>query len=638
MTFSYSGDVSAKFARRFLLPGAVALAILAGGVTLWRAERALDRSRKQTEQRAEFAVMVSRLKPVQSSVEAVGSSAQFRHVATWQGHLYIAGSAGLTEFDSDGQTRRVFSSGRELPPGTITDLRAGVVGGEGEELWISVLGEGVLAFDGTSFRHIRPEKPEHRAVHAILPLPTGVLLLGTDRAGVMAFDGKSLKPLHPELAPMRVTALAGDADSVWIGTLDQGVVEWRGGEIRRYRDLPDVQVLSLSLQGSTAWVGTPTGVAAVQGGAVRRRVADGLMARRVYAQRDSVWVGTLDGEIQELPVAEARTRRAANLPEPMESAVEAFVEIDGKVLAMDARQLRPVRGGSAAVRAPEASLSDHNIAALALDEGGRLWIGYFDRGLDVVEVGSAGLGLRRHFEDDRLFCINRIVPQPDRTAVATANGLVLFDDSLKPKQTLTRADGLIANHVTDVVLLDGSMAVATPAGVSFVDASGIRSLYAFHGLVNNHAYALAGSGERLLVGTLGGLSELTAGVVRANYTTANSPLKHNWVSALTKSGDDWFVGTYGAGVIRIDRSGQWLSYPHLPAGLEVNPNAMAASGDRVYAGSLKDGLLMWDRKTDRWRSTTEGLPSRNVTAVAVGGGWVYVGTDNGLVRMRESAW
>jgi ligand-binding sensor domain-containing protein len=638
MTFSYSGDVAGKIARRFVLPGAIALVLLGGIATLWRAESVLDQSRKATEQRADLPVRVSRLQPVRTLAESVGSAAQFRHAIGWRGHIYIAGTSGLMEFDSDGQLKRTFAAGRELPPGPITDLRTGLVGGEGDELWMAVGGEGLLAFNGTGFRHVRPERPEHRAVNAILPLTNGTLLLGTDRSGVLAFDGKSLRPFHREIAHLRVTALAGDADSVWIGSLDQGALEWRGGELRRYRDLPDSHVLSIHLQGSTAWIGTATGVAAVEGGSVRRKVAEGLLARRAYAHGDSLWVGTLEGEIYELPVAEAKMRRAANVPEAMGSAVEAFLEIDGKVFALDSRQLRPVRGSAAAIRAPEASLADNNIAAMALDGAGRLWVGYFDRGLDVVELGAAGLGARRHFEDDRLFCINRIVPQQERTAVATANGLVLFDASVKPRQTLTRADGLIANHVTDVAMFDDGMAVATPAGISFVDSGGIRSLYAFHGLVNNHAYTLAGSGERLLVGTLGGLSELNAGVVRANYTTANSPLKHNWVSALVRSGDDWFVGTYGAGVIRIDGSGQWLAYAHLPAGLEINPNAMAASGDRVYAGSLKDGLWMWDRKTDRWRSTTDGLPSRNVTAIAAGGGFVYVGTDNGLVRMRESAW
>src|ERR1035441_5179439 len=84
-------------------------------------------------------------------------------------------------------------------------------------------------------------------------------------------------------------------------------------------------------------------------------------------------------------------------------------------------------------------MTDRNVAALALS-GGRLWIGYFDRGLDVVD---ASLEHAVHRESEVLFCINRIVADTEhaRTAVATANGLVLFDSSAQPRQIMGRKDG-----------------------------------------------------------------------------------------------------------------------------------------------------------------------------------------------------
>ena len=72
--------------------------------------------------------------------------------------------------------------------------------------------------------------------------------------------------------------------------------------------------------------------------------------------------------------------------------------------------------------------------------------------------------------------------------------------------------------------------------------------------------------------------------VRANYTTANSRLKHNWITAVLPVGDDWFAGTYGAGVLRLDSNGEWHSFPDLKDGFVVNPNAMAASGGRSLCG------------------------------------------------------
>jgi len=133
------------------------------------------------------------------------------------------------------------------------------------------------------------------------------------------------------------------------------------------------------------------------------------------------------------------------------------------------------------------------------------------------------------------------------------------------------------------------MLIATPAGLTIVDAAGTRSLNAFHGLVNNHVYAIASEGRTILAGTLGGLSVLEDGVVKASYTTSNSRLKHHWITALGRVGDDWFAGTYGAGVLRLDAMGQWRSFPEASDAFVVNPNAMLVTESRVYAGTLDRG-------------------------------------------------
>jgi ligand-binding sensor domain-containing protein len=260
-------------------------------------------------------------------------------------------------------------------------------------------------------------------------------------------------------------------------------------------------------------------------------------------------------------------------------------------------------------------------------------VGYFDRGLDVWDPAT---GRVSHFEDEHLFCVNRIALRKDGAAVATANGLVLADREGKTRQVLTRSEGLIANHATDVLLDETGMVVATPAGITFLTSSGTFSIYAFHGLVNNHVYALAAAGGRIFAGTLGGLSVLEGGTVKASYTTANSLLRHNWISAATAAGDQIFAGTYGAGVYRFDGA-TWHGFPDLREGFEVNPNSMAATEGAVFAGTLTRGLAIYNRANGRWNFFTSGLPSGNVTAVAAGSGNLYIGTDNGLVRMAEGS-
>jgi ligand-binding sensor domain-containing protein len=55
----------------------------------------------------------------------------------------------------------------------------------------------------------------------------------------------------------------------------------------------------------------------------------------------------------------------------------------------------------------------------------------------------------------------------------------------------------------------------------------------------------------------------------------------------------------------------------------------------LLAGTMGQGLYVMDRKSGRWCALTEGLPSLNVTALAAANGIVYVGTDNGLLRIPE---
>ena len=160
-------------------------------------------------------------------------------------------------------------------------------------------------------------------------------------------------------------------------------------------------------------------------------------------------------------------------------------------------------------------------------------------------------------------------------------------------------------------------------------------MYAFHGLVNNHVYALGATGEELLAGTLGGLSELDGGDVRLNYTTANSNLKHNWITAIVRVGPEWMVGTYGAGVLGLDSSRKFHAFETASAPIEVNPNAMLVTADFVVAGTLGDGIYVYDRHFERWSVVHNGLPSLNVTAFTYSNGYLYIGTDNGLVRIPE---
>jgi ligand-binding sensor domain-containing protein len=328
----------------------------------------------------------------------------------------------------------------------------------------------------------------------------------------------------------------------------------------------------------------------------------------------------------------------------MTGRIDAF--LTATLALKDGALVRRASSSWTAALSPSATtqtLSDRNISALAFDSSGRLYIGFFDHGLDELDPQTSRM---EHLEDDALFCINRLVLDPRRQtiAAATADGVVLFDAAGVPRQTLTRRDGLLSDHVTDIAFTRSGTVLATPAGLTFITPAGTDSLYAFQGLVNNHVYALAATpaSDQVLAGTLGGISVLEAEAVRRNLTVTNSGLKHNWITALAAlpGSQDTLIGTYGAGLQRLAPSGA-VTQIDLPAGaphdLVINPNALLATPSHVYAGTLGHGMLAYTNATGRWSLMTEGLPSLNVTAFAIRAGELYIGTESGLIRTHEAS-
>jgi ligand-binding sensor domain-containing protein len=622
--------------------GAFAVVALTGTFVAWRAARALYDSTQEVRSAREIRLVVRPyLPPANIQFEVVRAPEVFLQAARFQNHLYIAGPAGLSEYDLKGTLLRQFSAGKELPPSPMIAVAAGPLAGSSEPgLVIATASDGLLIFDGHHFRQVYPTDEAARAITSILPVSTGHVLIGTKKRGVLLFDGKEIRELHPTLSNLYVETLAGNEVDLWVGTLNQGVRHWHAGTTDSFGEeqgLPDRQVQAIEIAGEKTYVGTPLGVAEFDGGNFSRTLGAGLLATSLLARGDELLVGTEEQGVVVVPLAKRRNgpgqQNSAELPE-----VRQLFAVEEETYALTRSgvfELQPHGLGWKAVLKPdETVLSDRNISALATDNSGQVWVGYFDRGLDVLPSGSRHT---LHVEDEHLFCVNRILrdEKTGSVTVATANGLVRLGASGKEEQVLSKADGLIADHITDVAVYRDGLALATPAGITFLDAAGARSMYAFQGLMNNHVYALGVSGDDLVAGTLGGLSVIDRGDVRRNYTAGNSGLKHNWITAVVHVGDEWMVGTYGGGVVGLDAAGNFHSYQLATAAVEINPNAMLLTQRHVFAGTLGKGLYVYDREKSRWTAITEGLPSLNVTALAGSEGTIYVGTDNGLVRVRE---
>jgi len=627
---------------RAAIAASVSAAILILVAVVWRSSQAIRGASEQVRAEREFPFVAQAYSPAPNlGFEVVSSPQVFLQAARFQDHLFIAGPAGLLEYEPAGTLIHLYSVGTDLPGSPLAALAPAVLADSREpELVIATANEGILAFNGRAFRQILPASDDARAVTAILPCSSGHLLLGTKKRGVLIYDGQRITLLHAMLDAVFVTALAGNESDLWVGTLNRGVLHFHGGALESFDEgqgLPDSNVQSLAIAGDKTYVGTASGVAVFDAGRFSRVLGQGILATALLATREQLYVGSEDQGVIQIPLVGRRPNPGIDSQEALQEVRQLFASGDVVfALARNGLYRMNVRGfgWERVLTSQPAELSDRNISALAADANGQLWIGYFDRGLDLLTSDEHRL---RHLEDEHVFCVNRILSDSKTRAinVATANGLVRFNDSGGEQQVLTRTDGLIADHVTDVASYRGGLALATPAGLTFLDETGARSMYAFHGLVNNHVYSLGVSGDELMAGTLGGLSHLDQGDLKINYTTSSSNLKHNWITSVVPVGSEWMVGTYGAGVLGLDTSGRFRSFETASGPMIVNPNAMLVTPSYVLAGSLGQGLYLFDRKWGRWSVIRNGLPSLNVTAFAETNGYIFIGTDNGLVRIPE---
>lgn len=633
----------AKFVFRSTITAFAAAAVLTGIVVVWRSSAAVHSATRQVLAQNEIRFVTQPyVAPPNPGFELVSSPQLFLSAARFQDHLYLAGPAGLAEYDFHGSLLRQYSTGQDLPGSPLVALVSGVLADSREpELLIGTESAGMLAFNGHDFRQILPMDADARSITTMLATASGHLLLGTKKRGVLLYDGKRISALHPLLSAIYVTALTGSESDLWIGTLTRGVLHYHAGQIESFSvtaGLPDEQVQSLVIFGNTTYVGTATGVAVFTAGHFSRVLAPGLFATSLLATPEELYVGSEDQGVIGIPLVNKRFGPSVHQPEALEEVHQLFAFGDDVFAVARTGLFRKSAHGFAWERVLEptpSSLTDRNISALAADPSGQIWVGFFDRGLDVLPAAG---GRSRHVEDEHVFCVNRILSEPKSAAVdvATANGLVRFNQSGDVQQVLTRSDGLIADHITDVVDYRSGLALATPAGLTLLDSTGARSMYAFNGLVNNHIYALGASGDELMAGTLGGLSQLQQGTVQVNYTTTSSGLKHNWITAVARVDNLWMVGTYGAGVLSLDESGRFHTFDVASEQININPNAMLVTPHYVLAGSLGQGLYLYDRQSGRWSVIRDGLPSLNITAFTSANSYIYVGTDNGLVRIPES--
>jgi ligand-binding sensor domain-containing protein len=552
----------------------------------------------------------------------------------FEGKVFVAGSGGLLILNPKGDVLQKYTSADGLPGSELTSFAS-----FNDELWIGTNTDGLIRYSRGNWQQIIPEATKQRQVTSLLSTTKGELYIGTS-SGVIRFNGSKFEPFYPsQLEGIRIARISGESHRFYIGTFNAGIFAYESGTLKhidRADGLLDAMITDIHSNEAGCYVSTPRGLQSYAGENFQS-IAENLFVTSFEPDRDAIWASSFDRGLILLKakssVRAGRALLASSLPSQEENGI-LIKRIGDTLIAFGQKQFWTMSLGKwRPWGSVHSTLTDSNISSLLVAPNGEFWIGYFDHGIDILD---ASLNFSSHLHDETLAFINHLsADQAGNIYVSTANGLVIITPEGN-RRVFREHDGLLSDRVMQAVPLDPQgkrVAIATAQGFTLKEGEAMKSIFAFHGLVNNHVYAIAARSDQIFLGTLGGISRLRNLSVQESWTQVDSGLKRNWVNALLSLDRTLIVGTYGSGLQARTESGDWIQFDALPQDFEVNPNALFSNGTQVFCGTLDRGFYVYQPAKDSWKQFSQALPSQNVTSFAQGQGSVLVGTDHGILQI-----
>ncbi len=559
-----------------------------------------------------------------SSFKVLTRLAPVNDVAVWKFRPVVATDGGLVIHDEEGNTR-IMTAADGLAGTRVLCLATF------RDLLFAGTDQGLSIFEGEGFRSFRFESGKANRISCLHAARHGVMI-GTRGNGLLYYSAGEIS-YHPDFRDrlgLMVTAVSHSGERTAIGTWNNGVIiESPEGRTMFHEKAGFHGPVNSLLQTSDGLLaGTPLNLYKINSNHEVNVLIPGVSAISLAEHDGAVFMACRNGGIARLKddkyshEFKSRKFRALSVGKGVLYASGA----SGVLVRKEDRFIEPFPK----LLPRPGVLSENRLTDVVACPAGRLWIGTFESGVDVL---SPGLLDSVNLAEPCCLDVN-CIRKGRYMYVGTGRGVLVYSgESLRKK--LDKESGLIGGSVFDVLEKDETLIAATNRGISFHSEADTRSIYAFHGLVNNHVYSLAALGDRLAAGTLGGLSLVDDYRVVENFRVNNSALRHNWITALAVKGDDMYAGTFGGGVVAVTGHNKWKELPGPYSDVDVNQNALLVWDDLLLAGTFGEGLLAYDTSRGYWRKIDAPLTSRNVTGLAKwkdqkGRGLLAVATDCGL--------
>jgi ligand-binding sensor domain-containing protein len=244
--------------------------------------------------------------------------------------------------------------------------------------------------------------------------------------------------------------------------------------------------------------------------------------------------------------------------------------------------------------------------------------------------------LNTGFDSD---AITSIVPDGDIVWIGTQEGLTKYDRRNQSWRTMTTAQRLLNNHISDLLVDDNYIWIAAERGITRVhkktfgtDSQNIKHI-AKKSLANVGVFDMDFQYNLIWVATEFGVfvydTDKDAG---GFYNGVEGPVNTPTFAVSVWRDEVWFGTEEGVAAFNSDTH-KWLKPPARMYKTDAEINRILASRDAVWVAT-NNGVLKYNRRNESWVHFTvyDGLPSNHVYSLLLDGDYIWFGTDRGLTR------